>query len=171
MKVLVLGSTGLAGSAILAEFKSLGYEAVGLNRKTLDFCDEIATAEAFRKFSPHVVVNAAAKVGGIVANNSAPVEFLSENLIMQLNICKAAHKANVEKLVFLGSSCIYPSDSIQPIKEEYLMTGKLEKTNSAYSIAKIAGIELVNSYRKELATGGYHLCRQTSTVRETILIL
>jgi GDP-L-fucose synthase len=149
MKVLVLGSTGLAGSAILAEFKSLGYETIGLNRKTIDFSDEIATTEIFRGISPQVVINAAAKVGGIVANDSAPVEFLSENLIMQLNVCKAAHKVNVQKLVFLGSSCIYPSDSMQPIKEEYLMTGRLEKTNSAYSIAKIAGIELVNSYRKE----------------------
>jgi GDP-L-fucose synthase len=149
MKVLVLGSTGLAGSAILSEFSSLGYEAVGLNRTTLDFRDEAATSNAFREYSPQIVVNAAAKVGGIIANNSAPVEFLSENLLMQLNICKAAHEANVEKLVFLGSSCIYPRDSLQPIKEEYLMTGRLEKTNSAYSIAKIAGIELVNSYRKE----------------------
>jgi GDP-L-fucose synthase len=149
VKVLVLGSTGLAGSAILAEFQSLGYEAIGINRSTLDFSDEVATSNAFRDYSPQIIVNAAAKVGGIIANNSTPVEFLSENLIMQLNICKAAHEANVEKLVFLGSSCIYPRDALQPIKEEYLMTGRLEKTNSAYSIAKIAGIELINSYRKE----------------------
>lgn len=149
MKVLVLGSTGLAGSAILAEFQSLGYEAIGVNRSTLDFSDQVATSKAFRGYSPQIIVNAAAKVGGIIANDSAPVEFLSENLIMQLNICKAAHEANVEKLVFLGSSCIYPRDALQPIKEEYLMTGRLEKTNSAYSIAKIAGIELINSYRKE----------------------
>jgi GDP-L-fucose synthase len=98
---------------------------------------------------PNLVIDAAAKVGGIAANNSFPVEFLSDNLRIQSNLMEAAHGAGVEKFVFLGSSCIYPRDCPQPIKEEYLMTGALEATNSAYAIAKIAGIVLINSYRKE----------------------
>jgi GDP-L-fucose synthase len=99
-----------------------------------------------------LIVDAAAKVGGIGANNSYPVEFLTDNLTIQGNLMSAAHKAGVPNFVFLGSSCIYPRDCAQPIKEEYLMTGPLEETNSAYAIAKIAGIELINSYRKEYGT-------------------
>jgi GDP-L-fucose synthase len=95
------------------------------------------------------VIDAAAKVGGIAANNTFPVEFLLENLTIQANLMRAAHEANVKRFVFLGSSCIYPRDCPQPIKEEYLMSGPLEETNSAYAIAKISGIELINSYRKE----------------------
>lgn len=98
---------------------------------------------------PDIVVDAAARVGGIGANNAKPVEFLLENLSIQNNLMSAAHKVGVEKFIFLGSSCIYPRDCAQPIKEEYLLTGHLEPTNSAYAIAKIAGIELINSYRKE----------------------
>jgi GDP-L-fucose synthase len=98
---------------------------------------------------PNVLIDAAAKVGGIGGNSSQPVEYLTQNLNIQNNLMRAAHEAGVEKLVFLGSSCIYPRNSPQPIKEESLMTGKLEKTNSAYAVAKIAGIELVNAYRKE----------------------
>jgi GDP-L-fucose synthase len=109
--------------------------------------------EATKKFllfsKPELVVDCAAIVGGIGANNSRPVEFLADNLRIQNNLMQAAHEAGVEKFIFLGSSCIYPRDCQQPIKEEYLMTGPLESTNSAYAIAKIAGIELVNSYRKE----------------------
>jgi GDP-L-fucose synthase len=99
-----------------------------------------------------LIIDAAAKVGGIGANNSYPVEFLSDNLAIQSNLMRAAHKAGVPNFVFLGSSCIYPRDCKQPIKEEYLMTGPLEATNSAYAVAKIAGIEMVNSYRKEYGT-------------------
>jgi GDP-L-fucose synthase len=109
--------------------------------------------EATRKFlqsnKPNLVIDAAAKVGGIGANNFRPVEFLSENLRIQSNLMQAAYETEVENFVFLGSSCVYPRDCAQPIKEEYLMTGPLEETNSAYAIAKIAGIEMVNSYRKE----------------------
>jgi GDP-L-fucose synthase len=101
---------------------------------------------------PSLIVDAAAKVGGIGANNSYPVEFLTDNLTIQGNLMNAAHKAGVPNFVFLGSSCIYPRDCAQPIKEEYLMTGPLEETNSAYAIAKIAGIKLINSYRKEYGT-------------------
>jgi GDP-L-fucose synthase len=99
-----------------------------------------------------LIVDAAAMVGGIGANNAYPVKFLSDNLTIQGNLMHAAHKAKVPNFVFLGSSCIYPRDCAQPIKEEYLMTGPLEETNSAYAIAKIAGIELINSYRKEYGT-------------------
>jgi GDP-L-fucose synthase len=114
--------------------------------------DAKATEDFIAKAKPSLIVDAAAKVGGIGANNSFPVEFLSDNLTIQSNLMNAAHKAGVPNFVFLGSSCIYPRDCAQPIKEEYLMTGPLEETNSAYAIAKIAGIELVNSYRKEYGT-------------------
>ena len=149
MSVLVAGSTGLAGSAIAAAFEALGQEVVRVNRTVVDLMDLDATKRYLEGVKPELVIDAAAKVGGIGANNSYPVEFLADNIRIQSNLMQAAHEANVEKFVFLGSSCIYPRDCAQPIKEEYLMTGPLESTNSAYAIAKIAGIELVNSYRKE----------------------
>jgi GDP-L-fucose synthase len=107
------------------------------------------TIHFLKREKPSLVIDAAAKVGGIGANDSKPVEFLSHNLQIQNNLMRAAFEAGVEKLVFLGSSCIYPRDCAQPIKEEFLMTGQLEPTNSAYAVAKIAGIEMINSYRKE----------------------
>jgi GDP-L-fucose synthase len=149
MSVLVAGSTGLAGSAIAAAFESKGEEVIRVNRSVVDLMDLGATKKFLKSTKPTLVVDAAAKVGGIGANNSFPVEFLADNIRIQSNLMQAAHEADVEKFVFLGSSCIYPRDCAQPIKEEYLMTGPLEPTNSAYAIAKIAGIELVNSYRKE----------------------
>lgn len=149
MSVLVAGSTGLAGSAIAAAFESKGEEVIRVNRSVVDLMDLQATKKFLKSTQPTLVVDAAAKVGGIGANNSFPVEFLADNIRIQSNLMQAAHEADVEKFVFLGSSCIYPHDCAQPIKEEYLMTGPLEATNSAYAIAKIAGIELVNSYRKE----------------------
>ena len=149
MSVLVAGSTGLAGSAIAAAFEAQGQEVIRVNRTVVDLMDLGATKNLLKSTQPTLVVDAAAKVGGIGANNSFPVEFLADNIRIQSNLMQAAHEADVEKFVFLGSSCIYPRDCAQPIKEEYLMTGPLEATNSAYAIAKIAGIELVNSYRKE----------------------
>jgi GDP-L-fucose synthase len=149
MSVLIAGATGLAGSAIARAFAAQGQEVVGLNRSIVDLMDLDATRKFLKAKNPSLVVGAAAKVGGIGANNSKPVEFLSENLKLQNNLMQAAFEADVEKFVFLGSSCIYPRDCPQPIKEEYLMTGPLEQTNSAYAIAKITGIEMVNSYRKE----------------------
>ena len=149
MLVLVAGSTGLAGSAIAAAFEAQGQEVIRVNRTVVDLMDLGATKNLLKSTQPTLVVDAAAKVGGIGANNSFPVEFLADNIRIQSNLMQAAHEADVEKFVFLGSSCIYPRDCAQPIKEEYLMTGPLEATNSAYAIAKIAGIELVNSYRKE----------------------
>ena len=152
MKVVVAGSTGLAGSAISAAFSAQGHEVIGLNRSVVDLMDGAATQQFLINTKPDLVVDAAAKVGGIGANNTFPVEFLADNITIQGNLMNAAHAAKVEKFVFLGSSCIYPRDCAQPIKEEYLMTGPLEATNSAYAIAKIAGIELINSYRKEYGT-------------------
>ena len=152
MIVIVAGATGLAGSAIVKAFESMGKLVIGVNRSVVDLMDTKATEDFIAKAKPALIVDAAAKVGGIGANNSFPVEFLSGNLAIQSNLMNAAHKAGVHNFVFLGSSCIYPRDCAQPIKEEYLMTGPLEETNSAYAIAKIAGIELVNSYRKEYGT-------------------
>jgi len=149
MIVIIAGSTGLVGSALTRAFTAVGYEVVGLNRSIVNLLDLKETKKFINALKPDLVIDAAAKVGGIGANNSLPVEFLSDNLRIQSNLMEAAHSASVEKFVFLGSSCIYPRDCPQPIKEEYLMTGPLEATNSAYAIAKIAGIELINSYRKE----------------------
>jgi GDP-L-fucose synthase len=149
MVVLVAGSTGLVGSALTEVFTASGHEVIGLNRSVVDLLDLEATKSFIKRVKPDLLVDAAAKVGGISANSTLPVEFLSDNIRIQSNLMEAAHVASVEKFVFLGSSCIYPRDCQQPIKEEYLMTGPLESTNSAYAIAKIAGIELINSYRKE----------------------
>jgi GDP-L-fucose synthase len=152
MKVVVAGSTGLAGSAISAAFSAQGHQVIGLNRSVVDLLDGEATKRFLVSAKPNLVIDAAAKVGGIGANNTFPVEFLADNITIQGNLMSAAHAAGVENFVFLGSSCIYPRDCAQPIKEEYLMTGPLEDTNSAYAIAKITGIELINSYRKEYGT-------------------
>jgi GDP-L-fucose synthase len=152
MTIIVAGASGLAGSAIIKAFESRGHSVLGINRSVIDLRDSRLTQEFIASNNPTLIVDAAAKVGGIGANNSYPVEFLTDNLTIQGNLMNAAHKAGVPNFVFLGSSCIYPRDCAQPIKEEYLMTGPLEETNSAYAIAKIAGIELVNSYRKEYGT-------------------
>jgi len=149
MTIIVAGSTGLAGSAITSAFQADGRRVIGISRSVVNLLDAKATLDFVTSVKPSLIVSAAAKVGGIGANDAFPVEFLSENLTIQNNLMRAAHEAGVEKFIFLGSSCIYPRDCAQPIKEEYLMTGPLEKTNSAYAIAKIAGIELINSYRKE----------------------
>jgi GDP-L-fucose synthase len=149
MTIVVAGGTGLAGSAITRAFQARGAEVLIVNRANLDLMDSEATKRFFAKVKPSLVVDAAAKVGGIGANNSKPVEFLASNLQIQNNLMQGAFEAGVEKFVFLGSSCIYPRDCEQPIKEEFLMTGPLESTNSAYAVAKIAGIEMINSYRKE----------------------
>jgi GDP-L-fucose synthase len=149
MTIVVAGSTGLVGSAIVRLFENKGFQTVGINRSVVDLFDKKATSDFILKTKPTVIIDAAARVGGIAANDQQPVEFLTDNLLIQNNLMEAAHKAAVHKFVFLGSSCVYPRDAAQPIKEEYFMSGPLEKTNSAYAIAKIAGIELINSYRKE----------------------
>ena len=149
MTILVAGGSGLVGSAIVRELKRLNQEVIGISSKDVDLLDRDKTFEFIKNLKPTTIIDSAAKVGGIGGNNSYPVEFLSQNLQIQSNLMDAAHAAKVSKFVFLGSSCIYPRDCAQPIKEEYLLTGELEQTNSAYAVAKIAGIELVKSYRKE----------------------
>jgi len=149
MTILVAGGSGLVGSAIVRELKRLNQDVIGISSKDIDLLDRSKTFEFINNLKPTAIIDSAAKVGGIGGNNSYPVEFLSQNLQIQSNLMDAAHAAKVSKFVFLGSSCIYPRDCAQPIKEEYLLTGALEQTNSAYAVAKIAGIELIKSYRKE----------------------
>ena len=149
MTIIVAGGTGLVGSAIVRELKQLNQDVIGISSKDVDLLDRNKTFEFIKNLKPTAIIDSAAKVGGIGGNNSYPVEFLSQNLQIQLNLMDAAHATKVSKFVFLGSSCIYPRDCAQPIKEEYLLTGDLEQTNSAYAVAKIAGIELIKSYRIE----------------------
>ena len=149
MTILVTGATGLAGSAIVRELTRIGRQVVGISSRDVDLLDRNATFLYLSKLKPNVVIDAAAKVGGINANNSYPVEFLSNNIQIQTNLMDASHAVNVERFIFLGSNCIYPKNCQQPIKEEYILTGVLEPTNSAYAIAKLAGMELIKSYRKE----------------------
>lgn len=149
MTILVAGATGLAGSAIVRELTLIGMPVVGISSRDVNLLDRDATFKYLSKLKPDVVIDAAAKVGGINANNSYPVEFLSTNIQIQTNLMDASHAVNVDRFVFLGSNCIYPKNCPQPIKEEYILTGVLEPTNSAYAIAKLAGIELIKSYRKE----------------------
>ena len=149
MRILVAGSSGLVGSAITRALEETAHEVVKVNSSVVDLTDRQATFDFVSSKSPDAVIDAAAKVGGIGANDSMPVEFLSRNIQIQTNLMDAAYAANVGKFVFLGSSCIYPRDAQQTIKEESLLTGPLEATNSAYAIAKIAGIELIRSYRRQ----------------------
>jgi GDP-L-fucose synthase len=146
----VAGHGGLVGSAIWRRLEADGYtNLVGRTSAEVDLRDREATFDLLRDVRPRYLILAAARVGGILANDQFPAEFLSDNLRVQLNVMDAAHEVDVERLVFLGSSCIYPKLAPQPIKEEYLMTGPLEPTNDAYAIAKIAGILQVQSARKQ----------------------
>ena len=149
MKILVAGGTGLAGSAIIRELERVNKKVIGISSKDINLLDRAKTFSYIKDLGPAVIIDAAAKVGGVGSNNAYPVEFLTQNLQIQSNLMDAAHEAKVEKFLFLGSSCIYPRNCAQPIKEDYLLTGELEQTNSAYAVAKIAGIELIKSYRKE----------------------
>ena len=149
MTILVAGGTGLAGSAIVRELERVNEKVIGISSKDVNLLDRVKTFSYIKDLKPNLIIDAAAKVGGVGSNNAYPVEFLSQNLQIQSNLMDAAHEAKVEKFVFLGSSCIYPRNCAQPIKEDYLLTGELEQTNSAYAVAKIAGIELIKSYRKE----------------------
>jgi GDP-L-fucose synthase len=152
-KIYVAGHRGLAGSAIMRELKRQGYvNIVTRTHAELDLEDAAATRQFFEQQKPELVFLAAAKVGGIHANNIYPVDFLVSNLLIEANICRAAHATNVNRLIFLGSSCIYPRDCPQPIKEEYLLTGPLEATNRPYALAKIAGIEMCWSYNRQYGT-------------------
>nr|WP_269433334.1 GDP-L-fucose synthase [Limnochorda pilosa] len=149
-RIFVAGHRGLVGSAIVRALERQGYRNVlTRTRAELDLRSEPDVDDFFSSERPEYVYLAAAKVGGIWANNTYPVDFIQENLEIELNVIRAAHEHGVKKLLFLGSSCIYPRLAPQPIKEEYLLTGPLEPTNQPYAIAKIAGIELVNSYRRQ----------------------
>jgi len=152
-KVYIAGHRGLAGSAIMRELERQGYtNLVGRTHAELDLEDAAATQQFFEQERPDLVFLAAAKVGGIHANNTYPVDFLMSNLLIEANICRAGYATKVKRLIFLGSSCIYPRDCPQPIKEEYLLTGPLESTNRAYALAKIAGVEMCWSYNREYGT-------------------
>ncbi|MGA2598482.1 MAG: GDP-L-fucose synthase [Bryobacteraceae bacterium] len=149
-RIFVAGHKGLAGSAICRQLARKGYENVVVRgRRELDLRDQAAVDRFFSQVQPEFVFLAAAKVGGIAANSSYPAEFLYENLAIQNNVIHSAWQSGVEKLLFLGSSCIYPKLAPQPIKEEYLLTGPLEPTNEWYAIAKIAGIKMAQAYRKQ----------------------
>jgi GDP-L-fucose synthase len=149
-RIFVAGHRGLVGSAIVRRLQADGFDNLLLRgRDQLDLTDRAAVDAFFAAEKPEVVILAAAKVGGIHANNSYPAEFLHDNLLLQDNVIDAAYRNGVQKLTFLGSSCIYPKLAPQPIKEEYLLTGPLEPTNEWYAIAKIAGIKLCQAYRRQ----------------------
>ncbi len=149
-KIYVAGHRGLAGSAIMRELQKHGYKnIVSRTHDELELMDSEAVRAFFETEKPEYVFLAAARVGGILANNTYPADFFRENIIVQTNVLHQAHLSGVKKLLFLGSSCIYPKMAPQPIKEEYLMSGPLEETNSAYAIAKIAGIEMCQAYRRQ----------------------
>jgi GDP-L-fucose synthase len=154
MKIYVAGHRGLVGSAVVRAVQAEGENTwIGRTRSELDLLDRKAVFEFVASEKPDAVIIAAAKVGGIHANNTYPVQFLSENMQIETNLMDAAHSAGIEKLLFLGSSCVYPKLAQQPIKEEYLLTGELEKTNEPYALAKISGLKLVQAYRNQY---GYH---------------
>ena len=148
-KVWVAGHRGMVGGAVARRLESEGCELLLAGRDAVDLCDQSAVQAWMSDNRPDCVVVAAAKVGGIHANNVAPVDFLQDNLVIQNKILDAAHKNDVERLLFLGSSCIYPKYADQPIHEDSLLTGMLEPTNEWYAIAKIAGIKLCQAYRKQ----------------------
>lgn len=152
-KIFIAGHKGLVGSALLRQLKKKGYKNFILKtREELDLTNTQKVFEFFEKEKPDRVILAAAKVGGIYANNTYPVDFLLDNLKIQNNIIEAAFKNNTEKLLFLGSSCIYPKLAPQPIKEEYLLTSALEPTNEPYALAKIAGIKLCSAFNRQYGT-------------------
>jgi GDP-L-fucose synthase len=149
MRLYIAGINGMVGSAIAEEAKKQGHEVLGKSSKELDLTNRDAVFAEMQSVKPDALVIAAAKVGGIGANSTFPVDFLSVNLQIQTNLLDAAHAADIERVLFLGSSCIYPKFAPQPIPESALLTGELEPTNEPYAIAKIAGLKLVEAYRKQ----------------------
>lgn len=150
VKVYVAGHNGLVGSAIVRALEAAGAgEIVGWRSSELDLRDREATHDAILEARPDIVIDAAAKVGGIMANSTYPVEFLRDNLLIQTNVMDAAHAGDIDRLLFLGSSCIYPRHATQPIRESSLMTGPLEPTNQAYAMAKISGIYYIEAHRTQ----------------------
>lgn len=152
-KIFVAGHNGMVGSAIIRRLKELGYNnIITANKNRLDLINQIHVQSFFSSEKPEYVFLAAAKVGGIKANNEMKADFIYQNLMIQSNVIKESQDFGVKKLLFLGSSCIYPKMSPQPIKEEYLLTGSLEPTNDAYAIAKIAGIKMCQSFNQQYGT-------------------
>lgn len=149
MRIYIAGINGMVGSAILEKAKEQGHQILGRSSTDLDLTNREAVFSEMNSLKPDSLVIAAAKVGGIAANYSNPVDFLSINLQIQTNLLDAAHNAEIERVLFLGSSCIYPKFAQQPITESAILTGELEPTNEPYSIAKIAGLKLVEAYRKQ----------------------
>ena len=161
--IYVAGHNGLVGSAIVRELKKKGFKKIIIaSRKQLDLTDQGKVLKFLKKKKPDFIIIAAAKVGGIYSNNKYKAEFIYENLMIQTNIIHSAFLCKINNLIFLGSSCIYPKKCKQPIKEEYLLTGKLEKTNDAYAIAKIAGIKMCQSYNEQYKTN-YKCLMPTNT--------
>ena len=149
-RIYIAGHRGMVGAAVVAALERNGYRNLLVRPHTeLDLTDQAAVQELLHRLRPEVVILAAARVGGINANNSRPAQFIRDNLLIQTNVIDAAYRAGVQKLVFLGSSCIYPRLAPQPIKEEYLLSGPLEPTNESYAVAKIAGIKMCQAYRRE----------------------
>ena len=152
-KIYVAGHRGLAGSALVRRLRAAGYENLALRTHAeLDLTDMLAVRRFFEAECPRHVLLAAAKVGGILANDTMPAEFIRENLAIETNVIHEAWRAGVKRLLFLGSSCIYPRECPQPMKEEYLLTGPLEPTNRPYALAKIAGIEMCSAYNRQYGT-------------------
>jgi GDP-L-fucose synthase len=148
-KIFVAGHRGMVGSAIVRHIKATGQDPIAIDRSALDLRNQLAVEAWLSQCKPDVVILAAAKVGGINANAAYPADFLIDNLVIQTNVVHGSHLAGVDRLVFLGSSCIYPKFAPQPIMEESLLTGPLEPTNEWYAIAKIAGIKLCQAYRRQ----------------------
>ncbi len=152
-KIFVAGHRGLAGSALMRRLEAGGFDnLITRSRQALDLCNQAAVADFFAAEKPDYVLLAAARVGGILANSTYPADFIHDNLAIQTNVIHASFVHGVRKLLFLGSSCIYPRLCPQPMKEEYLLTGPLEPTNEAYAVAKIAGIEMCRSYNRQHGT-------------------
>ena len=149
-KIFIAGQNGMVGSACWRALKAKGYKSIiGFTSKELDLRDQSAVFEMLEKEKPDAVIDAAAKVGGILANSNYPYEFLMDNMLIQNNLIRAAHELNISKFIFLGSSCIYPKMAPQPIKEDHLLTGPLEETNQWYAIAKITGVKLIEALREQ----------------------
>ena len=162
-KIYVAGHKGLVGSAIIRKLKQKGYKnLITVDKKKLDLTNQSKVFNFIKKNKPDFIFIAAAKVGGILSNNNYKADFIYNNLSIQINIINSAYKCGIKNLIFLGSSCVYPRDCKQPIKETYLLNGKLEKTNDAYSIAKIAGIKMCESYNKQYKTN-YKCLMPTNT--------
>jgi len=163
MKIFVSGHNGLVGSAIVKKLKAKGYKNIlTADRKKLDLLDQKAVFNYLKKNKPKIVIIAAAKVGGISANNEFGAEFIYENLQIQNNLIHSSYLNNIKNLIFLGSSCIYPKFAKQPLKEECLLSGKLEETNLPYAVAKIAGIKMCEAYNKQYKTN-YKCLMPTNT--------